>query len=272
MQLFSKVYQQAASDQWVVFLHGAGGSSGIWFRQLKDFLPHFNLLTLDLRGHGKSLNVRNDRPYDFNLIIDDIIKVLDSHQIKKAHFVGISLGSLLGNLVAIKFPERVHSLVLGGAISRINYKARVLLSIGNYLKKVMPYMWLYQIFAAVILPKRNHAESRVLFIKEAQKMDQKQFIKWFALTVELPQVLRKVRNTPIHQPTLFIQGKEDHMFLRDLLEAPNSQQKIIEVIPNCGHVVNIEKPELFNVLAVGFIRKVISQSAGFLQNLSESHI
>ena len=98
-------------------------------------------------------------------------------------------------------------------------------------------------------------------------MDQKQFIKWFALTNDLPKILKKVSQTLIPQPTLFIQGKEDHMFLKDLLAAPNSQQKTVEIIANCGHVVNIEKPALFNRLALSFLKKaadtLIVQAAQF---------
>ena len=42
------------SKAWVTFVHGAGGSSSIWFKQLREFSKHFNVLLLDLRGHGKS--------------------------------------------------------------------------------------------------------------------------------------------------------------------------------------------------------------------------
>ena len=231
MKLYSKTYYKNNNSEWIVFLHGAGGSSNIWKLQLNDFQPHFNLLTLDLRGHGKSKNFINDSPYHFNLIIEDIIQSLNSLKIEKAHFVGISLGSLLGNLLAIKYPTRVSSLVLGGSISRINLKARVLLTAGNFFKRIIPYMWLYKIFATVILPKKNHQVSRKLFIKEAKRMDQNQFLKWFALTAELPTLLKKIRETITKQPTLFIQGKEDHMFLKDLLKSPNCKQNKVKVIP-----------------------------------------
>ena len=48
------VYKNFESDQWVTFVHGAGGSSSIWYRQIKEFKKHFNVILLDLRGHGKS--------------------------------------------------------------------------------------------------------------------------------------------------------------------------------------------------------------------------
>jgi len=47
-------YLHTSSKNWVTFVHGAGGSSSIWFKQLRDFKKHFNVLILDLRGHGNS--------------------------------------------------------------------------------------------------------------------------------------------------------------------------------------------------------------------------
>ena len=44
------------SAEWVTFIHGAGGSSSIWYKQLRDFKNKHNVLLIDLRGHGKSKN------------------------------------------------------------------------------------------------------------------------------------------------------------------------------------------------------------------------
>ena len=48
------IYENKDSKQWVTFVHGAGGSSSIWFKQIRDFQKHYNVLLLDLRGHGSS--------------------------------------------------------------------------------------------------------------------------------------------------------------------------------------------------------------------------
>jgi pimeloyl-ACP methyl ester carboxylesterase len=47
-------YRHAEAQEWVTFVHGAGGSSSIWFKQLKAFKQIYNVLLLDLRGHGNS--------------------------------------------------------------------------------------------------------------------------------------------------------------------------------------------------------------------------
>ncbi len=48
------IYKNENANQWVTFVHGAGGSSSIWFKQIREFQKHFNVLLLDLRGHGDS--------------------------------------------------------------------------------------------------------------------------------------------------------------------------------------------------------------------------
>ena len=76
--LYSKSFLHRSSDQWVVFVHGAGGSSSIWHKQLKDFCERHNVLVLDLRGHGKSQKVSAyNQKYSFELIASDVIALLD---------------------------------------------------------------------------------------------------------------------------------------------------------------------------------------------------
>ena len=47
-------YELRPDADWVTFVHGAGGSSGIWYKQIRDFRKEYNVLMVDLRGHGKS--------------------------------------------------------------------------------------------------------------------------------------------------------------------------------------------------------------------------
>ena len=72
--LYFKTYEKGPENDWVVFVHGAGGSSSIWFQQLKAFKAVFNVILVDLRGHGKSkdaLQLYYEQEYTF----DDISKM-----------------------------------------------------------------------------------------------------------------------------------------------------------------------------------------------------
>ena len=129
------------NKEWITFVHGAGGSSTIWFKQIKYFSQYYNLLLLDLRGHGKSkaipLNPFNKK-YTFNSITFDILEVLDKEKIKKSHFVGISLGTILIRNFAEKYPSRVKSLIMGGAILKLNLRSKILMFLGNSTKSILP--------------------------------------------------------------------------------------------------------------------------------------
>lgn len=109
------VYKNFESDQWVTFVHGAGGSSSIWYRQIKEFKKHFNVILLDLRGHGKSkYYFKNvfEKKYSFKSISNDIVEVLRKEKIKSSHFVGISLGTILIRQLAEQYPKMVKSMLL----------------------------------------------------------------------------------------------------------------------------------------------------------------
>lgn len=255
------IYKNENSNQWVTFVHGAGGSSSIWFQQIRDFNKHYNILLLDLRGHGNSNSqIKNTLigKYTFKSIANDILEVLDFLKIKKSHFVGISLGTILIRQLAEMQPERLHSMILGGAIVEMNFRSQILMKLGNTFKYILPYIVLYKFFAFVIMPHKNHKQSRLLFLNEAKKLYQKEFIRWFKLTSEINPILKCFRQVEIDIPTFYVMGEEDYMFLpsvRLLLEKHYKSSKLF-VIQQCGHVVNVEQPNIFNTNVISFLQTI----------------
>jgi pimeloyl-ACP methyl ester carboxylesterase len=254
------LYPHTTSKEWVTFVHGAGGSSSIWFKQVRDFKKHFNVLILDLRGHGNSRPKLKDTfktKYTFDSITSDIVEVIDSLKIEKSHFIGISLGTILIRNLAEKRPELVKSMIMGGAIIKMNFRSQVLMKVGNIFKSVVPYMMLYKLFAFIIMPKKNHKKSRLLFVNEAKKLYQKEFLRWFKLTSEINPLLRFFRTKDINIPTLYVMGAEDHLFLPSIKNIVSKHiTSSLFVIDNCGHVVNVEQPEAFNNQTIGFINSL----------------
>ena len=252
-------YTDAKAEQWVTFVHGAGGSSSIWFKQIRDFKKHFNVLLIDLRGHGNSkipLSQAFHSRYTFDSITDDIVEVLDHLAIERSHFVGISLGTILIRNLADRYPNRVQSMVLGGAIVKLDVRSRLLMLLGNLFKSVVPYLWLYRFFAFIIMPNKNHKESRHLFVREAKKLYQKEFLKWFKLTADLNPLLRFYHSVRVDIPTLYVMGEEDYLFLPPIKELiKHHANATLEVIKRCGHVVNVEQPLIFNKTALGFLQQ-----------------
>ncbi|UJF16861.1 alpha/beta hydrolase [Vibrio sp. SS-MA-C1-2] len=257
--LHHKIYQRPDCDNWVVFVHGAGGSSSIWFKQIKEYKKHFNILLVDLRGHGGSANLVHDifkKKYTFSAISDDIIRLLDYLNIKVAHFIGMSLGTIVIRAIAENHPERVKSMVLGGAITRLDSRSEILIKLGHYCKDWVPYMWLYKLFAYIIMPKSTHKESRHLFIKEAKKLCQKEFKRWFKLATEVNPIMKVFKERELAIPTLYIMGTEDYMFLKPVKDmVAKHRLSYLSEIPDCGHVCNIDKPDEFNSYSIDFIQR-----------------
>ena len=253
-------YPHTTSKKWVTFVHGAGGSSSIWYKQIRDFRKHFNVLILDLRGHGNSKPTLKDTfnpKYTFDSITADIVEVIDHLKIKKSHFVGISLGTIFIRNLAEKKPQLVQSMIMGGAIIKMNFRSQVLMKVGSIFKSVVPYMMLYKLFAFIIMPKKNHKKSRLLFVNEAKKLYQKEFLRWFKLTSEINPLLRFFRAKDIQIPTLYVMGAEDHLFLPSIKNIVKKHvTSSLFVIDNCGHVVNVEQPEMFNNETIGFINSL----------------
>jgi pimeloyl-ACP methyl ester carboxylesterase len=264
--LHHRTYLLDAERDWVVLVHGAGGSSSIWFRQLRAYSQEFNVLLVDLRGHGESAHVPSGRErsrYTFEAISRDVLDVLDHVGIERAHFVGISLGCLIIRTIAELAPERVHSMVLGGAIARLTTRSRVLVLVGNGLKRVLPFMWLYRLYALILMPRAGHRESRLIFVREAQKIARHEFLRWFRLTLELTPVLRLFEERDPGIPTLYLMGAEDHMFLPPARAlARRHTHAVLRVIERCGHVCNIERPHAFNRFSIEFMKDPAAAVAG----------
>lgn len=252
-----RVFGSGESKEWVCFIHGAGGSSSIWHPQIRSFSKEYNILLIDLRGHGRSrsLKIKDVKRFNFDVIVDDIMEVLIHKQIDKAHFVGISLGTIIIRCIAERYTEKVLSMTLGGAVFKLSLKSKFLIKVGNLTKSFIPHMILYRIFASIVIPKNAYKSSRLIFINEAKKVYSREFKKWFSLTTKLKPLLYLFREKEHLSPTLYIMGEHDTLFLPGIKTLTKEHKKAsLVILKNSGHVVNIDAPEEFNQTTLDFIR------------------
>jgi pimeloyl-ACP methyl ester carboxylesterase len=92
----------------VILLHGGLANSNYWGNQVRALAPHYRVVVMDSRGHGRS--TRNAEPYGYDLIASDVIGLMDFLKIPKAAIVGWSDGAILGLDIAMHHPERVAKL------------------------------------------------------------------------------------------------------------------------------------------------------------------
>lgn len=94
----------------VVLLHGLGSSADDWVFQLPDLGRHFQCIVADLRGHG--LSEKPDVPYSMTLLASDVAGLITALGRGPVHVVGLSLGGMVAQQLAIAYPGWVRSLVL----------------------------------------------------------------------------------------------------------------------------------------------------------------
>jgi 3-oxoadipate enol-lactonase len=93
---------------WVVFSNSLATNISMWDDQAAALKNSFRVLRYDQRGHGGT--EATDGRYSFDLLVDDVVGLLDALSIRKAHFVGISMGGMTGLMLAQKHPDRVERL------------------------------------------------------------------------------------------------------------------------------------------------------------------
>jgi pimeloyl-ACP methyl ester carboxylesterase len=257
--IYHKKFTHPESKTWVVFVHGAGGSNVVWFRQLRDFKKHFNVLLIDLRGHGKSkmTHLTAAEQYRFDEIANDVVETMDHLQIRKAHFVGISLGCIVIRAIDKLAPGRAESIILGGAVIQFNKKINALVNTAMLLNSILPYMWLYKLNALILMPSRRSAQARKLFIQEAIKLGKSEFSKWLRMSQEIKSQLNEFLHREASAPVLYLMGDRDHMFLPMVIDIARKHfNSSLRIIRNSGHCCNLEQPDDFNNIAIHYIKRI----------------
>jgi len=250
-----KSFVKSDDADWVTFIHGAGGSSTIWHKQVKFLRNHFNLLLIDLRGHGMSNTLTIQNKYSLNLVIEEIIEVKRHLGINKSHFVGVSLGSVIITKLTEKYPELVDKIVLSGAITSFSFRTLFLLRTVQVVKGFIPNIVLYRLFAWIIMPRKSHEESRKIFINEARKIKANAFKKWLRLLPEIKHSIDSISKLEVKRPILFISGHEDYLFVSQIEKfVKNKSNCILKKIKKSGHIVNIDQYKIFNQSTLNFLK------------------
>ncbi|GAB2446340.1 3-oxoadipate enol-lactonase [Nocardioides hungaricus] len=94
----------------VVLSNSLGSTHTMWDAQADALAEHFRVVRYDTRGHGGSPVPAG--PYDIDDLADDVVMLLETLGVEKAHFVGLSLGGMTGMRLAARNPERVNRLVV----------------------------------------------------------------------------------------------------------------------------------------------------------------
>jgi 3-oxoadipate enol-lactonase len=116
----AKIYYQFAGDAHLpvlLFSNGLGTNLHMWDGQIVDFAKHFRVLRYDTRGHGKSDVTPG--PYTVEQLSKDIVALLDSLNLNRIYFCGLSMGGLIGMFLGTNFGNRFCKLALCSTAAKI---------------------------------------------------------------------------------------------------------------------------------------------------------
>ena len=240
----------------VMLSHSLGSSLMMWNPQMKALEPHFQVLRYDVRGHGRS-----EAPpgaYTLELLGEDAVALLDVLEIEQVHWIGLSMGGMIGQSIALNYPRRLKSVALCDTAAAIAPEAQPL--------------WQERIDAV----RETGVESQLEPTLE----------RWFTPTfLSLnPYMLGVVRKeflaTPVQGflgciyairklnyldrlstikiPTLIMVGEDDLGTPVSASEAMHQRiphSKLV-IIPSARHLSNVEQPEVFNTNLITFLKSL----------------
>jgi 3-oxoadipate enol-lactonase len=103
-------YRVSGKGPWIILSHPVSANLEIWEPQINVLAENFSVLQYDIRGHGET--EASEGPYPMVQLVDDAAHLLIYLGIEKAHWIGTSLGGMIGQAFAIKYPDKVDRMVL----------------------------------------------------------------------------------------------------------------------------------------------------------------
>lgn len=254
--LYYETIENKNSDEWVLFIHCIAGNRNIFKSQINEYSKHYNLLMIDLPGHGKS----SDWNYKFTFedVSNSIINILNKLKIKKTNIVSLSLGSIVALYISILHPNRINQMVLGGAVLGLSTTlSKVAFKFINKFKTKLPKRVSIKAVGLIMLPRKKHKTNRNLFIKSAIHMNENQLFQWLDLMNNYFEIFDNELKNIINKsniPKLYIMGEKDFMFLKNVLSNVfvNDKNKVY-TISNCGHICNMDSKDDFNSITLDFL-------------------
>lgn len=235
-------------DNAIVFIHPAFGDHSCFDAQL-DYFKDYRIITLDLIGHGKSIG--KGKLEDTALYIKQI---METENLKSINLVGISIGAVLVQDFANKYPDMVSSLTCIGGYDINNFTKELQKDTGSEQKKMM-FKALFSIKAFAEDNKRISA-----YTEEAQEKFYQMNLRFrkssFRYLASLGKMINKYQTKERSYPLLIGVGKYDNEMAKKasmIWHESEPQSEYVE-FEGAGHIVNMDTPEQFNKVLKKVIR------------------
>ncbi|HYL91318.1 MAG TPA: alpha/beta fold hydrolase [Burkholderiales bacterium] len=231
----------------LLFLHGIRGNKRNWHGQIEAFSKGFTAAAWDARGYGESDDYSG--PLQFDHFTGDVLRVAEHFGAAKFHLVGLSMGGRIARNVALRSPERLHSLTLVSTTPGFDA-----LSADEVKRFVTERRTNNPDAVRQLIGSRARREA----IEELEDSLARVRAEPYRRTLEAS--VAQDRAAPIENirvPTLVIAGDEDKVY------PPSLAQSVAKRIPGAelvmvkgaGHLVNLERPGRFNEILLDFLKR-----------------
>ena len=267
-------YEVHGQGQTLVFIHGAWMSSEMWEAQIEYFSDTHQVLAYDVRGHGRTGKSGIDK-YSMELFAEDLRKLMDQLQIPRPIICGLSMGGMIAQAYAAKYPEDISALILSDTAVSTELTLN-----DKLVKYILAPKWMF-ILIVRLLGMKRYADfafwySRVTRSKEWAAGDEEilKFIKDEMTAFEMDEFNRIFAAlydftlqdlTKITVPTLIINGQYESKSV--FKHAEKMKELILDttsvIIQGAGHVPSLEKPAEFNQVIEEFLDRTSEKLLNF---------
>lgn len=251
-------YEEVGRGEPLIFIHGHSFDLTEWEPQVQFFANKFRVITYDCRGYGRSTSPIEGMQF---MHVEDLIVLMDSLKIAKAHLVGLSMGGfIITDMLALHQDRILTATAASGDIFLVPGPDEPWTEAGisrrrEEIHALMQRGTMYQKWEWLDVLMRNGGSTLGEIRRPVWDMIYK-WDQWQPLHVE-PRLflgnlaVEMLQNQEISVPVMVLTGEVDKNRMNKLLESvPNTRQVII---PNAGHVSNLEQPDEFNRLVLNLI-------------------
>ena len=244
----------------VTLSHALGTNLSLWDEQARALKGRYRVLRFDTRGHGQTSVPPG--PYSLEQLAEDVYGLLAGLGITETHFVGISMGGMIGQVFTLKHPEMVRSLVLCDTTSR--YQAEALPAWEERIRTVeakgmeaMVEPMLQRWFTAPFRQRRPDVMDLVRVMLRSTP-------PWgyIGCCHALPKINTTDRLREVRCPSLVIVGEQDPGTPVEMAREIHAALPMAEfaILRSASHLSNMEQPEEFSRVLLAFLDKVTGRS------------
>jgi 3-oxoadipate enol-lactonase len=246
---------------WLVFSHSLACTVRMWDGEIERQKDRYRVLVYDTRGHGQSAAPKG--PYTLDGLADDLHGLLKHLGITQAHYCGLSMGGMIGQTFALKYPGVFQTMTLCDTTSHYPAEAQPLWAERIRIAESKGMAALVQTtverwFTAPFRKSHPDKVARVAALIESTPVP-----GYAGCCAALPKINVTSRLKEIRTPTLVICGNDDPATPPALARViqENIPGARLALIPQAAHLANIEQPEAFNRVLAEFLSSPASAKA-----------